>query len=257
MKAIEFEHFTKRYGNFTAVKNLCLSVESGTMTGFVGKNGAGKTTTIRTMLNFLHPSEGSVRIFGHDSVRDSAKIKEMTGYMSADSAFYDKITCAELLRLELDGHKKINELSLGNRKKVGIIQALLKPVRLLILDEPTSGLDPLMQKKFFELLQRLQKEGVTIFLSSHQLEEIETYCDRAVILKDGVVVEDIDMTKARAQRRQSVSYTLADGTQESFDYTGDVNDLVARLAKLDLSRLEIRDRTVSEEFLKYYEGDET
>ena len=276
MKAIEFEHFTKRYGNFTAVKNLCLSVESGTMTGFVGKNGAGKTTTIRTMLNFLHPSEGSVRIFGHDSVRDSAKIKEMTGYMSADSAFYDKIACAELLRLncsicgtpweqaheylsyfELDGHKKINELSLGNRKKVGIIQALLKPVKLLILDEPTSGLDPLMQKKFFELLQRLQKEGVTIFLSSHQLEEIETYCDRAVILKDGVVVEDIDMTKARAQRRQSVSYTLADGTQESFDYTGDVNDLVARLAKLDLSRLEIRDRTVSEEFLKYYEGDET
>ena len=99
MKAIEFEHFTKRYGNFTAVNNLCLSVESGTMTGFVGKNGAGKTTTIRTMLNFLHPSEGSVRIFGHDSVRDSAKIKEMTGYMSADSAFYDKITCAELLRL--------------------------------------------------------------------------------------------------------------------------------------------------------------
>ena len=140
---------------------------------------------------------------------------------------------------------------------MGIIQALLKPVRLLILDEPTSGLDPLMQKKFFELLQRLQKEGVTIFLSSHQLEEIETYCDRAVILKDGVVVEDIDMTKARAQRRQSVSCTLADGTQESFDYTGDVNDLVARLAKLDLSRLEIRDRTVSEEFLKYYEGDET
>ena len=107
------------------------------------------------------------------------------------------------------------------------------------------------------LLQRLQKEGVTIFLSSHQLEEIETYCDRAVILKDGVVVEDIDMTKARAQHRQSVSYTLADGTQESFDYTGDVNDLVARLAKLDLSRLEIRGRTVSEEFLKYYEGDET
>lgn len=276
MKAIEFDHFTKRYGNFTAVKNLCLSVESGTMTGFVGKNGAGKTTTIRTMLNFLHPSEGSVRIFGHDSVRDSAKIKEITGYMSADSAFYDKITCAELLRLncsicgtpweqaheylsyfELDGHKKINELSLGNRKKVGIIQALLKPVKLLILDEPTSGLDPFMQKKFFELLQRLQKEGVTIFLSSHQLEEIETYCDRAVILKDGVVVEDIDMTKARAQRRQSVIYTLADGTQESFDYTGDVNDLVARLAKLDLSRLEIRDRTVSEEFLKYYEGDET
>lgn len=275
MKAIEFEHFTKRYGNFTAVNDLCLSVESGTMTGFVGKNGAGKTTTLRTMLNFLHPSEGSVRIFGHDSVRDSAKIKEMTGYMSADSAFYDKITCAELLRLncsicgtaweqaqeylsyfELDEHKKINELSLGNRKKVGIIQALLKPVKLLILDEPTSGLDPLMQKKFFELLQRLQKEGVTIFLSSHQLEEIETYCDRAVILKDGVVVEDIDMTKARENRCQSVSYTLSDGTQECFTYTGSMNDLVARLAKMDLSRLEIRDRSVSEEFLKYYEGDE-
>lgn len=113
-----------------------------------------------------------------------------------------------------------------------------------------------MQKKFFELLQSLQKDGVTIFLSSHQLEEIETYCDRAIILKDGVVVEDIDMTKARAQRCQSVCYTLSDGTQESFTYTGSMNDLVARLAKLDLSRLEIRDRSVSEEFLKYYEGDE-
>ncbi len=154
---------------------------------------------------------------------------------------------------ELDLSQKIADLSLGNRKKVSIIQALLKKADILILDEPTNGLDPLMQHKFFTLLQKEKARGVTIFLSSHNLSEIEKYCDRVAIIKDGQLVDYLEMATVKRQQKQIVTYTTVEGktTQEVFE--GDINTLITRLHQLSLTSLEIKNTTVEEEFIHYYE----
>ena len=172
MNIIEVNGLTKRYGKTLAVDHLSFQIEEQTIVGFVGKNGAGKTTTIRCMLDFLKPSAGMISIAGKDSVKESHEIKKILGYMPSEISYDHNLSCLHVFQLacrisglpikkaydladyfELDVHKKIRDLSLGNRKKVSIIQALLKDVKILVLDEPTSGLDPLMQHKFFSLLQ--------------------------------------------------------------------------------------------------------
>ena len=191
--------------------------------------------------------------------------------MPSDSCFYDNLTSDDIFNLscnisntskekidvlckyfELDKNKKIKDLSLGNKKKVSIIQALLKDTELLILDEPTSGLDPLMQIKFFELLLNLKKEGMTIFLSSHNLSEIQKYCDRVLIIKDGKIVDDLDMNNIMTNFKQIVSYKTKDGVEKKFENNDDINVLVQELSKLDLVSLEIKYATVEDEFIKYY-----
>ena len=272
---LQWTHFTKYYGTHCAVEDLNLTIEQGQIVGFVGKNGAGKTTTIRALTNMIFPTEGTITVAGMDSVRDAKAIKSILGYMPGDCAFYDRITCRDLLKLcakiskssmdqalelasyfELDVHKKLGELSLGNRKKVSILQALLKNGRILVLDEPTNGLDPLMQSRFFDLLLEQKKKGVTIFLSSHNLSEIERYCDRVVILKDGRIVDDLDMSQVKTRHQQQVTYTTRQGEHKEFTFQGDVNELVRTLSQLDLEKLEIKDSTIQEEFLKYYQEGE-
>ncbi len=274
MSVIKVFDFTKKYGDFTAVDKISLEVEKGQIVGFVGKNGAGKSTTIRSMMNFIAPTEGSCTLCGLDSVSDAKTIRSKVAYMPSDAMFYEGITGKELFRvcakigkvpfekveelckfLELDMGKKVSELSLGNRKKVSIIQALIRDVELLILDEPTSGLDPLMQERFFELLLEKQKEGVAIFLSSHNLTEIEKYCDRAIIIKDGKIIDEIDMKNSEIRKGLIVSYETAAGEQVQFQHDGEVNALIAGLSKLDLSHLEIRGKSVEDEFIKYYQED--
>ena len=271
-----FQNFTKKYGNFTAVDNINLQVETGTITGFVGKNGAGKSTTIRAMMNILFPTIGDITIAELDSVKDAKAIKALVSYMPSDAALYESITpralfvlCAKLgegtledatalaTYFELDLDKKIATLSLGNRKKVCIIQALLKNSSLFILDEPTNGLDPLMQEKFFKKLLERKEQGATIFLSSHNLLEIEKYCDYAVIIKDGKIVDSIDMKQALASRKQLVSCTTADGVTRNFAYDGNPNTLIAKLAQLNLTHIEIRQASIEETFIHFYEEDQT
>jgi ABC-2 type transport system ATP-binding protein len=191
--------------------------------------------------------------------------------MSGDCAFYEKVTGMEIFKLclkfssenidrvmelaeyfELDLHKRISQLSLGNRKKVSIIQAMLKNSEILLLDEPTSGLDPLMQMKFFELLRQQKEKAVTIFLSSHNLSEIEKYCDKVIIIKDGKIVDSLDMHTVKVKHKQMVSYTTKDNMVKTFEFDGDVNDLIAHLAKLDIETIEIKSKTVEDEFIKYY-----
>lgn len=202
---IEINHLTKSYGKNRGIIDVSLEVKQGDIFGFLGPNGAGKSTTIRSMLGFLKPNAGSVSILGMDSIRDHEQILKEVGYMPSEAWFYDSmrvgdvikyaadvrgIDCnseAEMLceRLKVDTKKKIKQLSLGNRKKVSIVCAMQHKPKLFVFDEPTGGLDPLMQKKFFELINEYVEQGATCLLSTHVLSEVDKYCKTAAIMREG------------------------------------------------------------------------
>lgn len=274
MSVIDIVEFSKYYGETLAVDNISLSIDKGEIVGFVGKNGAGKSTTIRAMLNMIFPTKGQIKVNGFDSIDDSKKIKESLSYMPSEASFYDNLKVFDLFKLclkfsgesieylqhlseyfELDLNKKISELSLGNRKKVSIIQCLLKKSSIIILDEPTSGLDPLMQNKFFELIMKERDKGATVFLSSHNLSEIEKYCDKVAIIKGGKIIDFLDMHNIKINHKQIVSYITTDGDSKNFEFDGDINKLVDKLSKISLENLEIKNKTVEDEFISYYKDD--
>lgn len=274
VSVIEIKNLTKYFGKYKAVDDINLSIEKGEIVGFVGKNGAGKSTTIRSIMNMIFPTEGTISVNGLDSIKDSKEIKKNLGYMSGENEFYDNLKVCDLFKFclkfskedieyamelsdyfELDTKKKISALSLGNKKKVSIIQALLKRADILILDEPTNGLDPLMKNRFFDLILKEKQRGVTVFLSSHNLEEVNRYCDKVAIIKNGKIVDFIEMDNIKSNQKQIVSYTTKDGQSEKFELNEDINDLMLRLSKIDIKKLEIRDKTIEEEFIDYYKGD--
>ncbi len=271
---IEINDLTKKFGDFTAVDDISLKIEKGRIYGFVGKNGAGKSTTIRVMMNMLMPTSGQVFINNLDAIKESKQIKGFTSYMPSDITYYDNLKVSKFFDFnlefsgkskedmvalakyfELDLNKKIAELSLGNKKKVSIIAMLLKDSDVLILDEPTSGLDPLMQKKFFDLILQQKEAGATVFLSSHNLLEIERYCDEVAIIKDGKIVDVVDLDKVSIKHQQVVEYKTSDGQEVRHDLNGDINELVRELAKMDLEYLEIKNKSVESEFIGFYEGE--
>lgn len=275
MKVIKIENFTKKYGNFEAVKKLNLNIYKGQIVGFVGKNGAGKSTTLRCIVDMIHQTEGKIEIFGLDNIKDSKKIKERTSYIPSEMALYENITVDKLIRFtlkftksteeemqellkyfELDSSKKVNELSLGNKKKVAIVQGLLRKPELIILDEPTSGLDPLIQKKFFELLLKEKEKGTTIFLSSHNLVEIEKYCDKVAIIKEGILEDYLDIKDIKINKKQTVTYKEIGKEIKTYLVEEDINELVLKLSKLKLEMLEIKANTVEDEFVEYYKEEE-
>ena len=201
-------HLTKSYGKARGVTDLTLHVPAGSCFGFIGPNGAGKSTTIRTLLGLISHTAGSAEILGLDCVRDRTALLAQVGYMPSEAMFYPEWRVSEVIRLsadlrkrncraeaaalcealELDTRKKIRELSLGNRKKVSIVCAMQHRPMLYILDEPTSGLDPLVQRAFWSLLEQRRQEGAGVFLSSHVLYEVQRYCDRAAIIREGRLV---------------------------------------------------------------------
>lgn len=205
---IKITNLTKTYGKSRGVVNLSLHVPPGCCFGFIGPNGAGKSTTIRTLLGLITPTGGSAQVLGLDCVKDRTAILARVGYMPSEAMFYPEMRVREIIRLsarlrgkncgaeaaalcqalELDERKKIRELSLGNRKKVSIVCAMQHRPELYILDEPTSGLDPLMQRAFWAEIERRRQEGATIFLSSHVLYEVQRYCTRAAIIREGRLV---------------------------------------------------------------------
>ncbi len=274
MCAIEIKEFSKKYGDFFAVKNLSLSIPQGKIVGFVGKNGAGKSTTLRSMFNMINITGGSISILGLDSQKDTKEIKKRAAYVPSEASFYENITGKKLLDFvrgftntskeeienlakyfELDLDKKIEELSFGNRKKLSLLQGLIKNADVIVFDEPTNGLDPLMQNKFFEVLLKEKEKGKTVFLSSHNLGEIEKYCDKVAIIKDGKLVDYFDMQDVKIKHKQVVTYETADGTSESYEVEGDINDLVSKLAGMKLKSLEIKNRSVEDEFIEYYKDE--
>lgn len=205
---IQIDRLTKRYGRARGITELTLRVPEGSCFGFIGPNGAGKSTTIRTLLGLLSPTSGSARVLGLDCAGQRERILAQVGYMPSEAMFYPDMRAGEVIRLsadlrkqdcrlqaaalcevlELDPQKRIRELSLGNRKKVSIVCAMQHRPRLYVLDEPTSGLDPLVQRAFWSELKARQNEGATVFLSSHVLYEVQRYCDRAAILREGRLV---------------------------------------------------------------------
>ena len=287
MKAIQTTNLTKYYGKARGIIDLSLSVEQGEFFGFIGPNGAGKSTTIRTLLGLIAPTSGEARIFEKDIVKDHIPVLEQIGYLPSEAVFYPgmrvkdvlklsadlrKKDCAEEAkklcdRLQLDSSRKVDELSFGNRKKVGIVCALQSNPELLILDEPTSGLDPLMQREFFEILKERNRRGTTVFLSSHVLSEIQRNCTRAAIIREGRLiacdsVEQLSQSNAkRISIHGNVDLSGLDGIRDkkegeesvSFLYTGDINKLLRILSAGQLSDISISEPDLEEIFLHYYE----
>ena len=286
-KAIFAENLTKYYGKARGIDRLNLTVEAGDFFGFIGPNGAGKSTTVRTLLGLIAPTSGQAQVLGLDIARDQKEILKRTGYLPSDTAFYHGMRVREVLklsadlrrkdcgaaaadlceRLQLDTEKKVEDLSFGNRKKVGIVCALQHDPELLILDEPTGGLDPLMQHEFFCILQERNRKGTTVFLSSHVLSEIQRYCTRAAVIREGSIiacdsVEKLAQTGARRitlrgdLRREELpgvrDWTEQDGTV-SFLYNGLPNDLIRILAGKDILELTVAEPDLEEIVLHFYE----
>ncbi len=292
MNAIETKGLTKYYGKVRGIENLDLSVPQGEIFGFIGPNGAGKSTTIRTLLGLIRKTSGSASVLGMDSEKEKETILRQIGYLPSEAWFYSgmragevlelsaklrKINCREessLLaeRLKLDLSRKIGELSLGNRKKVGIIAAMQHRPQLYILDEPTSGLDPLIQREFFELLKERREQGATVFLSSHVLSEIGRYCTSAAILRDGKLIRADLVENLTAAGVKRVMIRGADSIPEiagmkdlskngknvSFLYSGRPDLLIQTLAAIPFENITISDPDIEELFLHYYseEGEE-
>lgn len=289
MAAIEIRELTKYYGKTRGIDRISLDVEEGAFFGFIGPNGAGKSTTIRTLLGLLKPTSGSAYVLGNDIESDQATLLKEIGYLPSEAVFYEGMRVRELLklaadvrgldctkevkqlceRLQLDYNQKIEELSFGNRKKVGIIAALQHQPKLLILDEPTSGLDPLMQKEFFDILGERNQNGTTIFLSSHILSEVQRNCTKAAIIRGGRIivcdsVETLAKTNAkRVQIRGKIELGHLEGMRDrkdsvdgvSFLYSGDMNPLLQCLSQGKIQDLSISDPDLEEIFLHYYEKD--
>ena len=290
MEAIAAKGLTKYYGKTRGIEGLDLSVEEGEFFGFIGPNGAGKSTTIRTLLGLITPNRGNAKIFGKDIRTQKTAILRETGYLPSEALFYPGMKVKEVLRLsadlrkqdcsaaaetlcerlKLDPSRKVEELSFGNRKKVGIVCALQSEPRLLILDEPTGGLDPLIQHEFFEILRERNRKGAAVFLSSHVLSEIRRYCGRAAVLRDGSLiacdsVEALSRTNARriSLRGEAVLEGLEGirdlkqtGDGVSFLYGGDLGALLGRLAEGKISDLSVTEPELEEIFLHYYRKEE-
>lgn len=287
MEIIKTTQLTKYYGKARGIVQLDLTVEEGEFFGFIGPNGAGKSTSIRTLLGLISPTSGSAEIFGMDVTKHKDDILERVGYLPSETLFYPGMKVKDVLklsadlrgldcsaesrllceRLQLDTSRKVDDLSFGNRKKVGIVCALQHTPELLVLDEPTSGLDPLMQKEFFDILRERNREGTTVFLSSHVLSEIQRNCTRAAIIRDGSIIacDSVDVLSKTSARRVSVHGTVnldrLTGVRDvkksedsvSFLYSGEMGSLLDTLSAGQVSDLTITEPDLEEVFLHYYE----
>lgn len=289
MEVMKTTKLTKYYGKVRGIKELDLTVTHGEFFGFIGPNGAGKSTTIRTVLGLIAPTSGDAMIFGKDVTKEREAILQNIGYLPSEALFYQGMKVKDILRLsadlrkvdcsaeskrlcerlQLDTARKIDDLSFGNRKKVAIVCTLQHRPELLVLDEPTGGLDPLMQKEFFDILRERNREGTTIFLSSHVLSEIQRNCTRAAIIRDGrIIAQGIvdDLSKTSAKRitvHGSIHLENLSGVRDrkagedgiSFLYSGDMGSLLRTLASGQVDDLTVTEPDLEEIFLHYYEED--
>ena len=289
MNIIETHSLSKFYGKERGITDVTISVKQGEIFGFIGPNGAGKSTTIRTLLGLLAPSSGEAKLFGQSILENGHELRRRIGYLPSEVDYYAEMTSRELLEyhaniyglekagekirelahyFELDLDRPIADLSFGNKKKCAIIQAVVHEPELLILDEPTSGLDPLMQNRFFELLESRNATGTTIFFSSHILSEIQRLCDRAAIIRGGEItaVEDIttllakQMKKVRLVLESEAKVELPEGAQNQewlgnkvlFDYVGPTKDLLQWLGRQEVVDLTLSEPDLESIFMNYY-----
>lgn len=288
MKSIKIEHLTKSYGKNRGVTDINLEIEPGSTYGFIGPNGAGKSTTIKCLMNFINKNSGNILVNNEEVNNKNYKIKEIIGYLPSEIHLYDDLTvkamfeysasfykkdCTKKMKslikkLEIDTNKKIDELSLGNLKKVGIVLALMHDPDYIIMDEPTSGLDPLMQAAFYSILDEEKKNGKTIFFSSHILNEVKKVCDKVAIIKNGEIIKLSDIDNLEEENVFKVSIKaekvndikkklklkdyLETNDKLEFIYDKDINELISVLSKYEIDSLLIQDLDIEDIFMHYY-----
>lgn len=289
MSQIEIQNLEKHFGNVRAVDDISFNVEKGEVFGFLGPNGAGKTTTIRCMMDFIRPTRGQVRILEKDSKKNAVALKSEIGYLAGSVRVYENWTGKQhidfakglnskhntiknlITRLDFNPIVRARNLSSGNRQKLGIILALMHEPKVLILDEPTNALDPLMQNVVYDIIREQAIKGTTVFMSSHNLSEIERVCSRVGIIRKGkmVAVENIESLKEK--QIHFVKVTFADkfekgefltlGRTEVVSFTddgivmnvrGEISPVLRLLSAHRLKNLEIGRASLEEIFLEYY-----
>ena len=289
---ISVKKLTKKYGNFRDSSNISFNVQEGEIFGLIGPNGAGKSTTMRSMLNFIFPTNGEISIAGLDSIKDYLAIRNLIGYLPGEFTTYDNMTGFEYLthmmhlrnkpekinyakslakKFDLDLNKKSKQLSKGNKQKIGIIQAFCHDPEILILDEPTSGLDPLKQQEFDELILKYKEKGKTIFISSHVLPEVEMLCDRVAIIKNGKIVAENTMAQLKSMainrfevifknevperkfgKSIGVKNISKSGEKFIFDVEGDVNKFIKKISENKVISFRSMEPDLEEIFLSFY-----
>ena len=284
---LEINNLTKYYGKVKGIENLSLSLNEGEIFGLIGPNGAGKSTTIRAILNLINKTSGIVYINGKEFNKDDIETKKLIGYLPSEVSLYEDLTVKEMIDyhesyyttskkrrselikiLKLDETKKIEDLSFGNLKKLGIVLAFLHEPKILILDEPTSGLDPIMQQEFYKLLLEEKKKNTTIIYSTHILSEVSKICDRVGIIREGklIKVENIEELCNKNMEYITIMSNDIDKIIKDFAIKPDIidkktikfpnnfeyNDLIKKLSKYNISKLLIEDMNLEDVLLHYY-----
>lgn len=284
--AIQLNNLTKHFGATKAIDALSFSVGAGEVFGFLGPNGAGKTTTIRCLMDFYRPTAGSAELFGFNANTQSVRARQRVGYMPAATSLNEKWTARDHFdyaralrrqpdradelaqRLEIDTKKTIKQLSTGNRQKVSLALAFMFTTDLVILDEPTNGLDPLLQQTVYQLIREANSRGATIFMSSHNLAEVERMCSRIAVLRSGRLVSIETMAGLRDKHLYTVTveftaaYTLPPLdhvhviNQVNHSLTlkahGDIQPLLKALAAAPVHDVQIQHASLEELFLEFY-----
>lgn len=285
---LEVKNLTKNYGKSRGVIDVNLEIEKGTIYGFIGPNGAGKSTTIKCIMNLINKNSGEVFVDGKLFLKKNNELKNKIGYLPSEIHLYDELKVKEMIKysesfykkdcskriselvnkLDIDVNKKIEELSLGNLKKVGIVLALMHEPEIVIMDEATSGLDPLMQEAFYEILLEEKKKGTTIFFSSHILSEIKRICDKVAIIKEGKIIniddmnniEDSDVVRIKITsdynkdilKELKLSEDSIKNKTLEFIYKDDINNLMKILSKYSIKKILIEELDIEEIFIHYY-----
>lgn len=285
---IEIKNLKKYFGATKAVDNISLLVEKGDIFGFLGPNGAGKTTTIRAMMGFIAPTAGQIKILGFDALTNRVILKQKIGYLTSDLRLYDnwtgqdhinfiakfrgksKIINVLIKKFNFDKSTQVKYLSTGNKQKLGLILALMNNSDVLILDEPTRGLDPILQNTFYEILGDLKKQGITVFMSSHNLPEVERVCDKVAVIKDGKIVANETIESIKEKKIHLVSayfyekinknnfkfanteIITADNDKIQLKVKGDINKIIGRIAKYKIKDIKITYANLEDIFLDFY-----
>jgi ABC-2 type transport system ATP-binding protein len=290
VSVIEANNLTKYYGKSRGIVDVSFNVEEGEIFGFIGPNGAGKSTTIRLLLALIGATRGEARIFGKDCFQFGPEIRQKIGYLPSEVFYYEGMRVLDLLKysasfyemdstdrlyelaeiMELDLKRKIDDLSYGNKKKVGIVQGLLHQPKVLLLDEPTSGLDPLMQRKFFDIIREENEKGATVFFSSHILGEVQKLCSRVAIIKEGSIIETQDIKTLQKDNYKKIqieasainsdrfaidgvmNFEANDGAVRFF-YRGNINTVTKIISEMEVADVTIEEPTLEEIFMHYYE----
>ncbi len=282
---IRVSNLSKSFGSLKAVDNVSFELIEGEILGFIGPNGAGESTTIKVLLNYIFADSGDARILDMDVVSDSNLIKQQVGYVSSEVNFYPELKVEDMIfismdfhgardmeyyhelmsKFDLDPNKRMRELSLGNKKKVALIAALVIKPKVLIMDEPTNGLDPLNQKVLFGILKSLAASGVSVLISSHNMKEIQDHCDRVMFIKQGRLIETISLDDISLYGKYvkiigdinglsdlAQEVLSMDETSIAMIYVDSIEQLLSFLSGRMIDDIVIEDVSMEHRFLKYY-----